>query len=101
MLKTDESSEAMTVGTTGPMARATNVGILARAWVVSNAGGQRERDTGDIRADEVIAVDRIQGVWIRGVRPFMRPMPCVPPPVASDSNWRPSCSAMPRPVKSR
>jgi hypothetical protein len=62
VLKTDESSEAMTVGTTGPMARATDVGILARAWVVSNAGGQRERDTGDIRADEVIAVDRIQGV---------------------------------------
>jgi hypothetical protein len=62
VLKSDESSEAMTVGTAGPVARATDVGILARAWVVSDAGGQRVRDTGDIHADEVIAVDRIQGV---------------------------------------
>jgi hypothetical protein len=52
----DEASDAIaaatgaTAGTRVPQARATEVGVVARAWVVRGAGGERERDTGDVRA---------------------------------------------------
>jgi hypothetical protein len=32
-----------------PQARATDVGVVARAWLVRAAGGEHERDTGDVR----------------------------------------------------
>ncbi len=62
ILRTEETSEAITAGSVGPLARATDVGILARAWVVREAGAPPESDTGDLRADDVIAVDRNDGV---------------------------------------
>lgn len=50
----DEASEGVAATTVGgssvPQARATEVGVVARAWVVRVAGGEHERDTGDVRA---------------------------------------------------
>jgi hypothetical protein len=53
----DEASEGIAVATTGaanatrvPLARGSEVGVVARAWVVQRAGGEHERDTGDVRA---------------------------------------------------
>ncbi|MGH7272066.1 MAG: hypothetical protein ACREJ3_16675, partial [Polyangiaceae bacterium] len=33
-------------------------GVSARAWIVTAQGAEPERDTGDLRATDVIAVDR-------------------------------------------
>lgn len=56
VLRADEASEGIAAlgddtssGSLAPRARATRVGVVARAWVVYTPGGQRERDTGDIR----------------------------------------------------
>lgn len=54
----DEASDAIAAGTGGqrdqggqvPVARATDVGVVARAWLMRSAGGAEERDTGDVRA---------------------------------------------------
>jgi hypothetical protein len=50
----DEASEGVAAAsarrTRVPQARATEVGVVARAWLVRTAGGERERDTGDVRA---------------------------------------------------
>ena len=40
-----------------PLARGTRVGAVARAWIERTAEGVKERDTGDLRALEVIAVE--------------------------------------------
>ena len=40
-----------------PLARGTRVGAVARAWIERTAEGAKERDTGDLRALEVIAVE--------------------------------------------
>jgi hypothetical protein len=64
VLRADEASEgiAATPGTQDingrlvPQARATRVGLVARAWVLRAAGAERERDTGDVRAFETVAV---------------------------------------------
>ena len=40
-----------------PAARALDVGISARAWVVRAPGAAPESDTGDLRSEETIAVD--------------------------------------------
>jgi hypothetical protein len=49
----DEASDAIAVtgapGAQVPAARATDVGVVARAWLVRGAGGEHERDTGDVR----------------------------------------------------
>ncbi len=49
----DEGSDAIAaIGPPGaplPVARATEVGVVARAWLVREAGGAQERDTGDVR----------------------------------------------------
>lgn len=60
VLRADEAAEgiAATPNTDGvllPDARATRVGIVARAWIVRSKDGPRERDTGDVRAMEVVA----------------------------------------------
>jgi hypothetical protein len=51
--RVDEASDAIAaVGAPGarvPAARATEVGVVARAWLVRAAGGEHERDTGDVR----------------------------------------------------
>jgi hypothetical protein len=60
VLRVDESSDgvAATAGADGrrlPLGRATRVGLVARGWVVRAPGGQRERDTGDVRVVETAA----------------------------------------------
>jgi hypothetical protein len=61
VLKADETSQGIAAGPSGPVARATDVGIAARAWIVRAAGAPPESDTGDLRATETIAVDEIGG----------------------------------------
>jgi len=60
VLRADEASEGIRGGT-GPLARATDVAIVGRAWVVRAPGAQAESDSGDMRAEEVIATDVSQG----------------------------------------
>jgi len=64
VLRADEASDA--IGASGtpavPMARSLDVGIAARAWLVEAAGAAPEKDTGDMRAEDVIAVDLAAGV---------------------------------------
>ncbi len=57
VLRADESSEGIVAGDNGPVSRATDIGIAARAWIVRAAGAPPESDTGDLRAQETIAVD--------------------------------------------
>jgi len=63
VLRADESSEGIAArpGPPGrgssPAARATDIGIAARAWIVRAEGALPESDTGDLRAEETIAVD--------------------------------------------
>ncbi|HWL85366.1 MAG TPA: hypothetical protein VNO21_06170 [Polyangiaceae bacterium] len=57
VLRTDEMSEGITAADSAngrvPRARATQVGILTRAWIVRVKGGPHEADTGDMRAFDV------------------------------------------------
>jgi hypothetical protein len=62
VLKADENSEGIAAGSSGPVSRATDVGIAARAWIVRAAGAPPESDTGDLRTVETIAVDETAGV---------------------------------------
>lgn len=61
VLRVDESSEGVAASSSGaalaPQARATETGVVARAWVVSSEGGEPARDTGDIRALDVASSD--------------------------------------------
>lgn len=65
VLRADESSEGIAspsaqLGSNpggAPRARATEVGLIARAWLVRLPGGPGERDTGDIRAMDLVATD--------------------------------------------
>jgi hypothetical protein len=41
-------------GEVAPRARATDVGLVARAWVVQTPGGEKTRDTGDVRVLVVV-----------------------------------------------
>lgn len=61
VLRADEASQGIAAernpgGPLLPTARATDLGILARAWVVRTKDGPRERDTGDVRATSTVAV---------------------------------------------
>ncbi|MBX3197488.1 MAG: hypothetical protein KF894_04975 [Labilithrix sp.] len=61
VLRADEASEGIAAtanadGVALPDARATRVGVVARAWIVRAKDGPRERDTGDVRAVETVAV---------------------------------------------
>jgi hypothetical protein len=56
VLRADEASEGIAAVDGQPNARATRVGIVARAWVVRAKNGARERDTGDVRTMETVAV---------------------------------------------
>ncbi len=60
ILRMDEAAEGIAAqpGESGrlvPQARATRVGIVARAWVLEAPGAERVRDTGDIRTFETVA----------------------------------------------
>jgi hypothetical protein len=57
VLRADEASQGIARGDTGPAARGLEMAVLARARVVSRPGEPPEDDTGDIRADESVAVD--------------------------------------------
>lgn len=61
VLRVDEASEGIRAaenddGVRVPSARATRVGVVARAWLVRAKDGPRERDTADVRASNVVAV---------------------------------------------
>jgi hypothetical protein len=70
VLRADEESEGVAADVSGelpgasgagrsaPVARGVDVGIVARAWIVAAPGAAPERDTGDMRAADVVAVDR-------------------------------------------
>jgi hypothetical protein len=60
VLRIDAESEGIksVPGTpTSPLARGTRVGVLARAWVERAPDGPKERDTGDLRAANVMGVE--------------------------------------------
>lgn len=57
VLRADEASEGVQAGASGPVARATDVGIVARAWIVRAPGSEAQSETGDLRAEETLAVD--------------------------------------------
>jgi hypothetical protein len=57
VLRADEASEGIVAGPSGPVSRATDVGLAARAWIVRAEGAPPESDTGDLRTKESIAVD--------------------------------------------
>jgi len=44
-------------GPLSPLARGTRVGVLARAWIERSEGGTRERETGDLRAVDVMQAE--------------------------------------------
>jgi len=58
-VRTDETG-GVPVGAAGPLlplARGTRVGIVARAWLERTAGAPKERETGDLRAVDVMQVE--------------------------------------------
>ncbi|MGH7281589.1 MAG: hypothetical protein ACRELY_08715, partial [Polyangiaceae bacterium] len=59
VLRVDETSEGIAAvdapGGHVPRARATEVGIVARAWIARDASGSREADTGDLRSLDLAA----------------------------------------------
>jgi hypothetical protein len=57
VLRADEASEGVQAGPAGPVARAMGVAVVARAWVVSARGSEPQAATGDLRAEETLAVD--------------------------------------------
>ena len=61
VLRASESSEGVAARAGAPFARGIDVGIVGRAWIVPEAGAAHEHDTGDLRAEEVIAVDQTGG----------------------------------------
>jgi hypothetical protein len=59
VLRADEASEGIAAGSApaAPVARSIDVGIAARAWIVATSGADPQKDTGDLRAEDVVAVD--------------------------------------------
>jgi hypothetical protein len=57
VLRADETSEGIAAGTSAPRARATGVALVARAWITTAENAPPQSDTGDVRAEETIAVD--------------------------------------------
>ena len=68
VLRADETSEGIAAGASGPVARGTGVAVVARAWVASSAEATPQSDTGDMRAEESIAVDQVSGIGGRDPR---------------------------------
>ena len=61
VLLAEDASEAIAAVGGRPAARATDVSLVARAWIVRAQGDAPESDTGDVRAEDVIAVDESGG----------------------------------------
>jgi hypothetical protein len=62
VLRASGSSEGVAARGSLPFARGIDVGIVGRAWIAPEPGTPPEHDTGDMRAEEVIAVDETLGV---------------------------------------
>ncbi len=62
VLRVDETSDGIAAGASGPVARASSVAVVARAWIVRDPGAAPEGDTGDLRAQEAFATDQIGSV---------------------------------------
>jgi hypothetical protein len=63
VLRADEASEGLAAGSgpaPRPVARSLDVGISARAWIVRAPDAAPESDTGDLRAEDTIAVDETE-----------------------------------------
>jgi hypothetical protein len=61
VLRADEAAEGIAAardadGRLLPQSRASRVGLVARGWVLRGPGAERERDTGDVRVFETVAV---------------------------------------------
>ena len=67
VLRADETSEGVAAQPNGPAARASGVALVARAWVASGPDAPPQNDTGDMRAEETVAVDS------RGLAPALDP----------------------------
>jgi hypothetical protein len=61
VLRASETSEGVAAVAGSPQARATDVSVVARAWIVRAEGAAPERDTGDLRTDEAITIDERAG----------------------------------------
>ncbi len=62
VLRQDERSESIARAAGGvPEARALTVALVARGWIRMHAGEAPVRDTGDLRASDLRAVDRDPG----------------------------------------
>ncbi len=61
VLRADERSEGIAAGTAGPVARGTDVAVVARAWIARGPDAPPEADTGDMRAEETIAATDATG----------------------------------------
>lgn len=72
VLRSDEAAEGLRRGSgAAPIARAVEVALVARAWVVRAQGGERERETGDLRATDLVAVEA-RGDGFEGVSATFR-----------------------------
>jgi hypothetical protein len=56
VLRLDETSDGIADVAGAPRARGTRVGVAARAWIVAAEGAPQERDTGDLRAFDLVTV---------------------------------------------
>jgi hypothetical protein len=61
VLRADESSEGIAAVAGQPRARGTEVGLVARAWLVRAKDAPKERDTGDVRAMDAVTIDTREG----------------------------------------
>lgn len=67
VLRVDEVASGMAASVTAngvlPLARASAIGVTARAWVEDHAGDAHQRDTGDVRCVETVAqgADSVSG----------------------------------------
>ncbi|MDP9036335.1 MAG: hypothetical protein M3O50_16160 [Myxococcota bacterium] len=57
VLREDESSDGIAVAARAPYARGVDLGVVARAWIVRSPGASPERDTGDMRAVDLVAAE--------------------------------------------
>jgi hypothetical protein len=55
VLRVDEKSSGIAAVDDTPLARGSSVGILGRAWVEEGPGGDRVRDSGDLRRVEWVS----------------------------------------------
>jgi hypothetical protein len=62
ILRADETSEGIAAGAANPLARGTQVGVVARAWISLAPDATPRRDTGDMRAAVLAGIDESKGV---------------------------------------